>query len=723
MKQIYFLSAFFPSFAGGAEKSILEEFKLYTTKGYGITGLTFDNLFKSNSYDFGCIQGKNFHLSFSFLLRHSRLAYLFFNRSRVNRILEKEKQNIKQAEFVILQGLYTPYIAKWCFNNGIKYHYYLRDGASINFFLNQARGLRRLRKYLKLFIEMPFIIDFRVGNRNALKRASKIIANSDKMAELLFQRFDLKATEVVYPKVCINKITNFVLDSAKQEFITLIGGRDSDKAYEIFLRTAKKMPEHEFMVVEKRNGSYKKGNITFAPRQDDVRKIYEKTKVAISISRWNNAFSGRVGMEAGRLGIPVISSSSIPDAQVDSRKIYILKDIDDVDEWIEAIRSFETKRGIFIFNSDFGVRNTIGARAHQIWKRLTYKNGVNVFCRNYRRSTLPSSLVKKVVPGGAVLMKFINALHIYFPLVNRIDLNKLKVDIFQYFLLKKLKKVNLRNIDFVHSWDFLPKTYAWLKKNNPQIKIFQDVPMAFSSILERVLKTEEVYDKIDLSIPAYIKETFKYVDKYIVPSAFVKDSLLNENIDQNKIAVVPFGVDATVFQPKEKVQDEIFRVAFSGAVNNRKGASYLVEAWKQLKLEKAELHLYGRVYPEAFAYLSELKENSIFIHGFVNIVEELPKNDIFVFPSLLEGSSKAVYEALACGLPVVTTYNAGSIIKDGVEGFIVPTQDVNSLKNKILFFYQNREAVMEFGQRARKLALEYSWQKYGKQVAKEYINL
>ena len=46
--------------------------------------------------------------------------------------------------------------------------------------------------------------------------------------------------------------------------------------------------------------------------------------------------------------------------------------------------------------------------------------------------------------------------------------------------------------------------------------------------------------------------------------------------------------------------------------------------------------------------------------------------DVFVFPSLFEGSAVVTYEALACGLPSVVTPDAGSVVRDGVEGFVVP---------------------------------------------------
>jgi len=170
----------------------------------------------------------------------------------------------------------------------------------------------------------------------------------------------------------------------------------------------------------------------------------------------------------------------------------------------------------------------------------------------------------------------------------------------------------------------------------------------------------------------------------------------------------------------ENKDNKLFKVAFAGNINNRKGIPYLIQAWKELNLKDAELNLYGRVYPEIKKYLKDAEKYNIKIHGFIDITDELPKNHIFVFPSLLEGSAKVTYEALACGLPVITTYNSGSIIRNKVEGFVIPIQNVEAIKDKILYFYNHREQIKIFGKRARKLAEKYTWEMYGKKIVNIY---
>jgi glycosyltransferase involved in cell wall biosynthesis len=238
------------------------------------------------------------------------------------------------------------------------------------------------------------------------------------------------------------------------------------------------------------------------------------------------------------------------------------------------------------------------------------------------------------------------------------------------------------------------------------VKIIQDIQMAL------------IYSGGKAGrLPAYIKDSLEYIDCFVVPSEFVRDSLVSIGIKRNKITIIPFGVDVGKFGPIKRAGSSVFKAAFSGNVNNRKGIPYLIQAWKELGLKDAELNLYGRVYPEIRKCLKDSEKFGIKVHGFIKLEKELPKNDIFVFPSLLEGSAKSLYEAMACGLPVVTTYNAGSVVRNGKEGFIIPVQDVEAIRKKILYFYDNRKQIKKMGRAARKLAEKYTWERYAATVS------
>lgn len=202
-------------------------------------------------------------------------------------------------------------------------------------------------------------------------------------------------------------------------------------------------------------------------------------------------------------------------------------------------------------------------------------------------------------------------------------------------------------------------------------------------------------------------------DRVIAASEYVRDSLINNGVTASRIALCPYGVDTERFRPAAKVGDRPFQILFVGQLSQRKGIKYLLEAFKGLHLEKAELVLMGGVGGSG----EGLKlYGGLFRHIRHVPYSELPQYyqsaDIFVYPSLHEGSALAIYEALASGLPVITTPNSGSVVRDGVDGFIVPIRDIEALQEKILLLYQNKDLRDQMGLQARKRAESFTWQAY-----------
>jgi glycosyltransferase involved in cell wall biosynthesis len=91
----------------------------------------------------------------------------------------------------------------------------------------------------------------------------------------------------------------------------------------------------------------------------------------------------------------------------------------------------------------------------------------------------------------------------------------------------------------------------------------------------------------------------------------------------------------------------------------------------------------GSVHGEAKAHLKKFWRDNIRIVGFAKDVENyLSQGTIHVFPSTCEGSAKVTYEAAACGLPQITTREAGDVVTDGKEGIIITPGDVDRLAER-----------------------------------------
>ena len=342
----------------------------------------------------------------------------------------------------------------------------------------------------------------------------------------------------------------------------------------------------------------------------------------------------------------------------------------------------------FLLHSDFGVGRTIGARAYPIAKELK-SNGrdLEIFCRDYNRDYKNQFNFVKVPFLLSFLTKILTYINIH---IDKKFINNIKQSIISNYFKFKLSSRKINDDDIFYSVEFFPSLFSYIKKKNPNTRIIQDVPIALNSMIALIPDHEKLWNKNNVYVSNYIKNSFEYIDEFTVPSNFVKKSLTNEKIKKSKITVILFGVDISKFKPKKKSKDKL-KICIVGNVNKRKGANFLINAIKELNLKDIELHLYGLVYPEIKPYLHESSKFNIYAHGFKNSFEVMPDKHLYILPSFLEGSSKSIYEAMACQMPVITTENAGSVIKDGEDGFIIEPGNVDQIKQKILFFYNDRE--------------------------------
>ena len=83
-------------------------------------------------------------------------------------------------------------------------------------------------------------------------------------------------------------------------------------------------------------------------------------------------------------------------------------------------------------------------------------------------------------------------------------------------------------------------------------------------------------------------------------------------------------------------------------------------------------------------------------------------------------------QAMACGLPIICTTNSGGeeLVDDGENGFIGPIRDIGFLKEKIKFFYDNKDELEKFSKKSNEKAIKYfSWENYSEKVYKQYNKL
>ena len=184
------------------------------------------------------------------------------------------------------------------------------------------------------------------------------------------------------------------------------------------------------------------------------------------------------------------------------------------------------------------------------------------------------------------------------------------------------------------------------------------------------------------------EQEYALADKIFVPSKYAAQTFVDRGIAADKIIVNGMGVDFEMFQaPSSRSLDRMPRIVFAGGVGIRKGVPWLLKAFKRLS-SKAELHLIGPVSPDYEKMLRREIGTNVFVRGALpghDLSSEYGRGDIFCLPSLEEGYGMVIPQAMACGLPVVTTnvVGAADLLQHAHNGLIVSPADSTALSDAL----------------------------------------
>jgi glycosyltransferase involved in cell wall biosynthesis len=228
----------------------------------------------------------------------------------------------------------------------------------------------------------------------------------------------------------------------------------------------------------------------------------------------------------------------------------------------------------------------------------------------------------------------------------------------------------------------------------------------------------------------YVQRDLESADAVLVNSTFVESTFRFVGFNSLPVHVIYLGVDDAFMAqvPERKDKAETFRVLFAGSFEKRKGAAVIVDALRRLGNLPLQLEIAGKLDPqvakENHDFFADPRVKCLGILSRRELAEVMTKADMFLFPSLAEGSARVVFEALACGCYVVTTANSGSIVEQGVNGSIVPPADSLETARAIEDAYRNRERTRAIGlANAELIKARYRQSNYGDQLEALYRNL
>lgn len=189
------------------------------------------------------------------------------------------------------------------------------------------------------------------------------------------------------------------------------------------------------------------------------------------------------------------------------------------------------------------------------------------------------------------------------------------------------------------------------------------------------------------------KAMLAQTDFVLSPSSYVTNSFLARGFKPEQILKNVYPVDLSLFQPATapRPKNRPLTIINTGSLSLRKGTPYLLEAFRLIRQRhpSARLLLTQIVQDDVKPILAHFGDLPIewsppLPHA--PLAERLRTADVFVLPSLEDGFARTVSEALACGLPAVTTPNTGAsdFVKPGVNGEIVPIRDPAATAEAIL---------------------------------------
>jgi glycosyltransferase involved in cell wall biosynthesis len=224
---------------------------------------------------------------------------------------------------------------------------------------------------------------------------------------------------------------------------------------------------------------------------------------------------------------------------------------------------------------------------------------------------------------------------------------------------------------------------------------------------------------------ARMNRELERADLIVCESKFGKESMLYNGISEHKVFVNPLGVDTSIFQKRTAVPDKP-RFLCVGTICVRKGHPYLFRAFEMVKrkLPDAELICAGGYKHDFRKERPKWEGTFTRVHLPHQKLAELMRScTAFVFPSQEEGIAESQMQALASGLPVIGTHQAGTttLVDDGVEGFIVNGRDPSQIADAMIRLATDRDLNWRMGEAAhQKGAVRNTWQDYGDRLLAEY---
>ena len=296
-----------------------------------------------------------------------------------------------------------------------------------------------------------------------------------------------------------------------------------------------------------------------------------------------------------------------------------------------------------------------------------------------------------------------------------IDMDAHGVNVFkQYSIYKSLKEtLNKINPDKILSYTIKPVLFTSVLARKSESEFFPMITGIGRLYIRNDFKTRFIRFVVNLIYKRY----FNYNDIVFFQNTDDRDLFVNSGfIDLSKTVMTNgSGVNLDEFNIKDYSKTSRNTVTFlmAGRLDDTKGIYEYLQSVQNIRsrypADKLAFFLVGGIHESASEdkILSAIKDcDGVEYLGLRDDMKAIYNQaSVFVLPSYREGTSRAILEAMACGLPIVTTDVPGckEPVSNDINGKIVPPRDVNSLCDAMIYFIDNPTEISRMGQKSREI--------------------
>jgi glycosyltransferase involved in cell wall biosynthesis len=264
--------------------------------------------------------------------------------------------------------------------------------------------------------------------------------------------------------------------------------------------------------------------------------------------------------------------------------------------------------------------------------------------------------------------------------------------------------------DVVHSWSGVSEELLKSDRIDARVRVLMR-GSAHIEVQDEILRDEEARTGVAIDRPSpwmKARELREYAlaNRVLVLSTYAKRTFESRGYPADRLLTLPLGVDVRAFRPSPGVVEARarriragapLRVLYAGALSLRKGLWDLAEAARRLVDVPIEFRLAGTMLAEAEAAVAGMGAAARPV-GKID-QRELPAvywdADVFVFPTLEDGFGLVLTQAQAAGLPVLSTDHSAApdLIRDGVDGWILPIRSPELLASRLRWCHEQRESL------------------------------